>query len=232
MSLLDTTKDFIQKNKDRQPVGSTDIPSTGNHWDLYHWILHNSRLPWLLLKGISIPYQEMLKEAKSVHDRFVDHREDNGTGWRSLCIHGISSTHTNSDAYYGYNNVQAPYVWTDIEENCPVTFDFFRQNFHYVKYQRIRFMLLEPGGYIEPHRDSNSFTLGAINISLNNPSGCRLVTEQGTVPHGDGTAVMFNTSYEHSAWNDSDENRYHIIVHGMPDSNYWKNIVVDSFLNQ
>lgn len=175
-----------------------------------------SRLPWLKVQGITVPYKEMLLEAKNLRHRFINHRFNNGTGWYSLCIHGISSEQTDSASNYGYTDDTAPYQWTDISSLCPITTDFFKNNFHYDSYLRIRFMLLEPGGYIEPHHDSSDYRLGAINISLNNPKNCRLVNELGTVPHSNGSIILFNTSYQHAALNDSDEDRYHIIVHGMP----------------
>jgi aspartyl/asparaginyl beta-hydroxylase (cupin superfamily) len=91
-------------------------------------------------------------------------------------------------------------------------------------------MLLEPGGYITPHVDAHNHVFGAVNISLNNPEGCRLVTECGTVPfRSSGSAMFLNTSYQHAVWNDSNEDRIHMIVHGAADRSYWHKLVVDSF---
>ena len=77
-------------------------------------------------------------------------------------------------------------------------------------------MLLEPGGYITPHNDNPvSFLGGAINMSLNNPVGCELVTTSGVVPFRDsGSAFLFNTHYTHAVYNNSSQDRYHIIIHG------------------
>ena len=68
----------------------------------FKWIINESKLPWLKL-DIKIPHEEMLKEAISLKDEFVSHRDHDSDprsgyrhkGWRSLCIHGISPTHTN-----------------------------------------------------------------------------------------------------------------------------------------
>ena len=94
-------------------------------------------------------------------------------------------------------------------------------------------MLLEPGGYITPHSDNpESFLGGAVNISLNNPEGCRLVTTLGEVPFRDsGSAFLFNNHYQHAVYNDSEQDRFHIIVHGSftPE---WKMIVRRSYRQQ
>ena len=67
----------------------------------YKEIATESGLPWLEL-DINIPHEDMLKEAISLKDEFVKHRDqDNGggayrhKGWRSLCIHGIDPQKTN-----------------------------------------------------------------------------------------------------------------------------------------
>lgn len=228
MTLLEQAKKFIDQNQNCRPK----VPMAPDGIDrLDQWIVKQSRLPWLELHGIAVPYEQMRAEAQNLRHRFVDHRGDNGTGWKSLCIHGISAEHTNSAASYGFSDDTAPYDWTDIQEQCPVTVDFFRNHFHYQSYQRVRFMLLEPGGYIEPHQDSDTYYVAsAINMSLTNPLGCSLTTTEGSVPFRDsGSMFYFNTSYQHAAYNGSDQDRFHIIVHGRPDGNYWKNIIEQSY---
>ena len=50
----------------------------------------------------------MLKEVKAIKSLFVKHRAEDKIsgyshkGWSSLCIHGISPTHTNHYTSYGY----------------------------------------------------------------------------------------------------------------------------------
>ena len=41
--------------------------------------------------------------------------------------------------------------------------------------------------------------------------------------------MAFNTSYNHCVWNRSNENRYHMIVHGGEASEYWNNVVPNSY---
>ena len=47
------------------------------------------------------------------------------------------------------------YDWTELADLCPITKQWL-QNLGFKKYQRVRFMLLDPGGYINPHRDVDS----------------------------------------------------------------------------
>lgn len=232
MDLLEQTKQFIRSHELINPNKPCLPDPNFDSWKSYEWIIRQSQMPWLKIYGIDIPYASMLQEAKNLRDRFVNHREENGVGWSSLCIHGLSAAQTKSASAYGYDDYTAPYVWTDIADQCPVTVDFFKNHFHYTKYLRIRFMLLEPQGFIEPHSDSRDHVLGPVNICLNNPQNCKLVSEQGLVPHEPGSAILFNTSYCHSALNDSDQDRYHIIVHGTPDGKFWKDIIVDSYQRQ
>ena len=49
---------------------------------------------------------------------------------------------------------------------------FFKERFPYKNYYRLRFMLLEPGGFITPHKDTDTNKLSPINMALNHPKGC------------------------------------------------------------
>jgi hypothetical protein len=219
-------QDFVNQHKNLQPTSFVSPNGEPN----YNWIMCRSRLPWLEIKGLDLPYAEMLAEARSLRHRFVVHRKGCGRGWLSLCVHGTSAEQTDAPSVYGLTDEETVYDWTDIQDQCPVTVDAFKNLFHYVHYMRVRFMLVEPGGYITPHVDANNYVFGAVNISLNNPEGCSLVTECGTVPfRSTGSAMFLNTSYQHTVWNNSNEDRIHMIVHGTPDSRFWNNIVINSY---
>ena len=224
---LELTKNFVYQHEHMTP-GPVSMP---NHELEYNWIMYQSKLPWLEIQNLDLPYEEMLAEAKSLRHRFVAHRQNNSQGWLSLCVHGISAEQTDAASAYGLADDQVVYGYTEIQDLCPVTVNAFRHNFHYTSYMRIRYMLVEPGGYISPHTDGANHILGAVNISLNNPTGCRLVTECGTVPFKhSGSAMLFNTSYRHAVWNNSDQDRIHMIVHGLPDPVFWQRKVIDSFM--
>ena len=106
----------------------------------YKEIATESGLPWLEL-DIELPHEDMLKEAVSLKDEFVKHRDQDGgggggyrhKGWRSLCIHGIDPYKTNHFLQYGYNtHEETPYDWTEICARCPITHEFFKYYFHIV----------------------------------------------------------------------------------------------------
>lgn len=169
---------------------------------------------------INFPYDEMLNEARSLAHKFVPHREGDymHSGWESLCIRGISPTHTEWHGAYGYKKADdVPYVWTDI---APITQTWFENHWPIPtkKFYRIRFMKLKAGGYVDWHSDKpTTGYLGPVNMALNNPPGCLFSFEGGeTVPFMDGTAFQLDIGYKHMVANISGTDRYHIIVHFVP----------------
>ena len=199
------------------------------------WILNRSHIPYLSLNLTDVPYQEMLHEAISLDHLFVKHRSSDSRGWSSLAIHGISSQHTDHYAVYpeyaNLSNDAVPYVWTEIQDRCPVTVEYFKNVFPYDVYHRIRFMKLDPGGYILPHSDSPDLSLRAVNLSLNNPVDCDFVFEKyGVVPFcNSGSAFLVANGYRHAVRNLSNQARYHIIVHGYATTQPYYDLVVNSY---
>ena len=190
-------------------------------------------LAWLRIIGFSLPVDQILEEAEAVREYYVPHRDYHGTsqGWHSVCLHGLASDKTHSHVDYGYpDHKTAPYSWTDIAKRCPITTDFFQNQFGYRRYWRVRFMLLEKNGWIAPHKDSKISHLWAINISLNNPQGCNFYMDKhGIIPFDPGAIFMINTFHEHWLENKSDVDRYHIIVHGERDHKVWNPIIETSY---
>ena len=187
------------------------------------WIVNESNIPYLSLHLTDVHHAVMLQEAQSLDHLFVPHRDsESHSGWSSLCIHGISSQHTDHFASYPeyahLTNEQVPYTWTEIADRCPITVDFFKNRFPYDVYHRVRFMKLAPGGYITPHKDHTQICLCATNISLNNPKGCNFVfNNYGIIPFSDNGSIFYIANgIEHAVWNNSSIPRYHIIVHGYP----------------
>ena len=194
----------------------------------YQQIVKESGLPWLPLE-IPIPRQEMLEEALAIKHLFVAHRDQDfqggyrHKGWKSLCIHGISAEKTNHFTQYGYkSNEDAPYNWTEIAELCPATTTFFKERYPMADYYRVRFMLLEPGGFISPHVDTEKPSLSPVNIALNHPKGCNMKMKghDGYVPFTPGDSMLLDVGNTHAYLNKSDEDRYHIIVHGVHSKEY------------
>ena len=189
----------------------------------------------------TIDIDSMFDEAKKLEKHYVPHRRhESHEGWSSLVIHGLSSVHTESSHTYGYTDETAPWRWTDIADLCPTITEFFKHRFDYDKYFRIRIMKLSPGGFIIPHRDSleeKENHIGPVNFALNDPKDCNFYMDgYGILPWKPGRMMKLNLFHVHAVWNQSKENRYHIIVHGhagrswtdriLKNYNIWKNIYV------
>lgn len=185
--------------------------------------------------NITIPYEEILAEAKALRHRFVPHRSSESKGWLSLTLHGLGEDKTGVWKDYGYKNsidISKDLKWTEASSECPITKNFLLNHFPCKKYGRVRFMLLESKGYIDYHSDGNTKVLENINIALNNPPGCvwkwkdpctDFIMEAGGV-------YSMNVSYYHSIVNDSNEDRYHIIVSRHDSTSEWKEIINEAAL--
>ncbi len=203
----DSTKEFVTQHKDNATAVSP--------------------VAWMKL-DIDAPFKQMLEEAKAMKQHFMNHMDNSSDpwyeygkhqGWFSIDLHNMTDS-----KLYGHDDSIDPKVWkyvhdrawTEASQQSPVTVDYFKNNFPLRTYYRLRYMLLEPNGFVEPHSDSQTTNPSfAINISLNNPDGCYLVTEKGTVPFDDnGSVFLFNNYYKHSVINESEQDRFHIILHG------------------
>ena len=228
-----TLDEFFQQNQDKS-YQFCPIPKNLNKTRQQgRWIIFESRIPYLPL-DIAGPWKEMYAEALALDSEFVTHRSD-GAGWSSLCIHGLSAQQTESPdrypEYAGLTDQEIPYRWTEIADRCPVTANYFKTQFPYERYARLRYMKLAPGGTIPPHADGASDKpITAINIALNNPLGCVMVQKDtGVVPFEDsGGAILFNNTRVHAVRNASSVDRYHIIVHGQWSEDYY-DLVVRSY---
>lgn len=180
------------------------------------WIISESGVPWLEL-DVDIPrHEEMVDEALRCRELFVGHRESDGWGWLGSTLHGIDSKSTRSPGNYGYgSDSEAPYVWTELADRCPVTTAFLKEFLAFKKLNRVRFMLLEPMGCILPHIDTWNRSLTSLNISLSNPEGAHFkLLGRGEIPFTDGKAFLVDVSSTHSCVNLSNTPRLHIIAHG------------------
>lgn len=217
------SKAMVKKYKDMQ-YSHTIIANS-----YYENIINDYNLPWLKLK-IEIPYHTIFNEIVKIKHLFVNHRdEDNeNEGWMSFCIHGKSFDATREDEYYNDNR---NHDWTkEAIENLPETVKFFQKLWPNKNFSRLRIMLLKPGGYISIHKDYNISKLSPINIAINQPNDCNFVMERyGIVPFTDGSSFMLDVSNNHTVFNNSKEDRYHIIVHHKTIDESFKNLVVQSY---
>ena len=182
------------------------------------WIVMESGWPFFRLSALdNQPWEEMLKEADTLADKFHVHRDEYGNGWRSLTLHGLDEDTQTLNSYGDRAKTIKQLDWTWVADECPITKKFLTDVWPAEFLNRVRFMLLEPGGYILPHQDraDEEKRLSVCNISLNNPEGCEFIMkDQGRVPFDDnGSAFLMDISNVHSVWNRSDKPRMHMIIH-------------------
>ncbi len=202
-----------------------------------------THLPWMPLDlqklGRNFPSDIILKEAKAIEHLALAHKSDGDSskGWKSLCLHGLGTQATLSCDQYGYKyDHETPYDWTEASELCPITTLYFKNVFPHSRFNRLRFMYLEPGGYIAPHEDvldpNPHFT--AINIAVNQPKDCTFLmgvpdfhsqSRWGVVPfQKGGDCFWLDLRNHHSVVNLSSETRIHIIVHFLLNLDDTKNL--------
>lgn len=210
------------RNHQHHPQGLIARPSAD-------WIQQHSGLPWLEL-NIQVPVHTIWSEIQAIMPLVVAHREEYSEhqGWESFCIHGRAYNMTREDEHY---HSDLPYHWT--QEACnlmPNTVKYFQTAWPGSVFRRIRVMRLAAGGYISIHSDSDRPGLGPINIAITQPTHCAFVMENfGTVPFQPGRAVWLDVSNRHTVFNDSDQDRWHIIVHQESDDIRFQNIVANSY---
>jgi hypothetical protein len=163
-------------------------------------------------------FEKMHQECIENDHFFVGHRQKDKhlsyshEGWGALTLHGIRSDAT--EHYDQYGLVEPDYKWTDVCEYFPACVKFLKK-LGYSTYDRVRIMRLAPGGYIMPHSDGDGRIFGPLNIAINNPEGCDFYFEGwGKVPFKQGTGFFLDIGNIHAIYNNSDEPRYHFIVHG------------------
>jgi len=192
------------------------------------YIRNDTGLPWLRL-NIDVPVSDIRTEYEQNAEFLISHRSQDSwanmshKGWKSAVLYGVD-THitTNSDL---------PHDWTSLSYNCPKTTHWIKDNFIInEKTERIRFMLLEPGGYILPHADRSQRGLREINVAITQPQGCCFrFLDRGTIPFEVGSAFIIDTSNRHTVWNNSDEYRLHIILHTQISDKILEDSYADSF---
>lgn len=196
------------------------------------WIMSQSNLPFLPL-SLPVPTEKILKEWQQISHQAIEHRSTDygkmtkNVGWKSLTLYGIDQHET--------EKISDSMNWTSISEKCPDTTTWLKETFNITNQTgRIRFMLLEPHGFIVPHNDRSDSKLSEINIAITNPKDCIFrFKEYGTVPFVPGLACMMDVSKEHFVVNNSDQPRLHIIVHStLKDSKIIKKSYADRYYYQ
>lgn len=206
--------------------------------EYFKWIREESRCASLKL-DIAAPLEEVTAELESkAHIIAIHHREGNSQGWKVITLHGLSSIMTDNISYYEETGIvtgPVDYNWTDVSKFFPVTVEWIKCHVPLAKYSRARIMLLEPHGYIMPHKDYTGQMLGGgLNIAITNPNGVQFgLSDGGLVPWQPGDFRMIDIARYHSVRNNSDKVRIHMII--SPPVFDWdlsaKRIVCQSYTN-
>jgi hypothetical protein len=213
---------LLKKNRKIKHISNVKNPDRFSNWkedktvfqEYSKWIMHESGLPTLLM-DIEVPHEEMLKEALAQKHLFTDHRGTTSPGWSSMAIHGTAIDHTQPREYYYKNSKKMPeYDWTELADVCPVSKAWI-ESLEFEKLHRVRFMKLEPGGWITPHQDTDVPGIHAWNVAINNPKGHHFIMDgYGLVPWKAGQIRGIDISKYHCVVNNGNEPRIHMIVHG------------------
>ena len=205
-------------------------PPPRKPWLTPKQVLRLCGLPYLPLSlRFPVPYEAMLNEALCAMPRAVRHREGESRGWTALMLHGLSSSQTMDHRAYGLPDGLVDYRWTELSTVLPVTTTFVR-SLGYDDLERVRVLILEPGGWIMPHADPVE-GLGPLNVALNNPDGCEFAMEgAGILPFSPGMAIMPAVGRRHAVWNRSALPRLHLLINGEIDAlDHWMVTLPDSY---
>jgi len=160
---------------------------------------------------IDLPYKEIYEEVEPLLDNFVIHRQNDGGGkWKGLVIRGLTWDRVGDPQPQDKGLV---HQW-QFEDMLPITTNYFK-NFPCWPLEKIRFMLLEPGGIIKPHKDiySRPKLFGNINFCITQPEGCDFHIGDEIIPWKPGDVRSMNLWFEHSVVNNSNERRLVMIAH-------------------
>lgn len=201
-------------NKDEQWWPDVNVPLTFDLW--------NSDWPWAPM-DVELDRTKVHNELDTLDPYFTMHRDLDNTGgyghagWSGITLHGIDYDKTESHEQYGFNTEEeANYHWTDICDKAPYIVNMIK-SLPYSKFNRVRIMRLNPGGYIMPHKDGEGRIFGPYNLALTHPDGCTFHFEgKGKVPFKPGRGFFLDLGRRHCVVNYSREFRYHIIIHGIP----------------
>lgn len=75
----------------------------------------------------------------------------------------------------------------------------------------MHFSMLSPGTHIPPHCDLWNFTIN-LHLAVDIPDGCGIRVANETREWVEGRCLLFDYSYRHQAWNDSDRHRICLLM--------------------
>ena len=222
---MSNIKNFIKEHQNKTwpaPVPPKNLSAV----ELTRWLFSKDDTGWLKI-DLDIDLHTWKKEMLSAEKYYVNHRwsknyqESAHQGWQSCCIHGLGITNTTADD----SADQSLFQWTELSKEVPNIKKFWL-SFPVQYFRRLRFMKLDPKGYIGVHNDvpiespfisladlkplENTVT---VNIAITQPKDCLFVIENcGTVPWSEGSIFMINNTKNHCVINNSDQPRIHMIA--------------------
>ncbi len=206
-------------------AASKNIPDEFKKWEtssdtcknFFNWIRNDSNTGSLKL-DITSDISDVVEELSRAEFLAIPHRSDNSNGWRSIVLHGLCSIMT--EAPYNYVNLgivdkSVKETWTDASKFFPKTLAWIDQYVPFKTFSRIRVMVLDPGGYILPHKDlQQSFLGGGLNIAFTNPERTEFAVEDnGLIPWEPGDIRMINIGKLHSIRNLGSKPRIHMLAY-------------------
>ena len=237
---------FYYDNKDCRYTPPR-LPRKMSTIDMARWIMTSPKFAWLKL-NLKIDIEQWKKEVDAAKPFYVTHREGESEGWESCCIHGIRTDATQNWPEYVNKETPDLYKWTELSNQTPHITNFWKQ-FPSENYKRVRFMKLNPRGYISAHSDApgrgyipgepvdyDPLELGCpINIAIVHPGACHMVLEGfGVVPFKEGEAYLINIRHRHAVINFTNQERIHMIgfnVFGNKKEEF-ANLLVESYADQ
>jgi hypothetical protein len=207
-------------NQNRNLNWSVNVNIT-NPINTTEWLFQQDDIGWLKL-DLGFNLGKFKDEMIAAEPYYVSHR--NGElhrGWSSCCIHGVSiseTTHRKDISIQKFN-------WTELANKVPSVVNFWK-NFPVQGFKRLRFMKLDPGGYIDIHNDLPDWgkhlslkdlnvlkETVAVNLAITHPKECEMISEgRGTLPWQEGSIYILNNTRNHAIINHSDQPRVHMIA--------------------
>ena len=204
------------------------------------WILKESGLPWLELYP-SLPHQELLKEIKTHSSDLVPFCSNISTdsetylardeqakrldvqecvkGWEFITLYGIGSKIVSRRQDYNFlKNTQPTHKWTEVGDKCVLHKKLLEDMFILDNNITIKYAVLKPGGYTTPHTDADKVSktksgLTSLTFMTSNPDDCIFSFENwGRMPARQGKFYLLNVAYHHTTINNSDGDRYHLMI--------------------
>ena len=189
-------------------------------------IKRSSSLPWIELTQLKVPAKEIFSEYLSSNKKMQFYHHNRGQlnkDWLAHTLYGYGENKTLS--YLEYRNTPLKRHWSQSIRHFPKTRAFIKE-LPYTQLYDVRFLLLKPGGYIYPHKDTQSMCLDPLNIAIHFPNNCYFkFKEFGYLPISTGKGFIINIGYEHSVLNLSKESRLHLVIHGKKASNFYKELM-------